>query len=176
MKKILLMLVLFSLTRCGEVHCPGFPKDLLKYLPYTENDVVKYSNGVDTIAFEVVTKFVDGSYSFKKNCDCLCRVIAGIETNFNELINFKIDYSISVGEQDTIFRLSFGNNNFSNKLWFTKKEEIYKDNVSSITYTNVIFMQSNEETSEINNAVIAENFGLIRFEQSEQQWYLIENE
>lgn len=178
MKKVYILstLIVFTLfTMCGEVHCPGFSDDLLAFLPYKGQEIIKFTNGTYTTSFQIIEKNVDESYSFKKNCDCECEISAHIQTSLNNELNISIRYSIIVTSKDTIHEVLF-RHGINDYLRYPQKQVNYKDNYSSHSYNNVILMQSNSN-DKIKKVVIAVGYGIIRFtEKPEKTWYLVEKE
>jgi hypothetical protein len=74
MKKLLLLLILFlGLTGCHrQVSCPDFKKDILRWLPYQENDVIELisQSNDSTIFFFIESIWVDHKTLYTTGYKC----------------------------------------------------------------------------------------------------------
>ena len=139
-KVVILSLICIVFASCREkTNCERFPQEFIEnYLPYAENQQVKFTNGNDTINFVVTEVLVWDSYSFRMepfvSCmgDCAQPVFAkmvdtqkGIELSY-EIISYGrgafTDFSVNVNlfDKNCYFRYETSgsphNNDFEGEL------------------------------------------------------------
>ncbi|MEA3443909.1 MAG: hypothetical protein U9R19_04200 [Bacteroidota bacterium] len=91
---ILLILVLFTFA-CGKVYCPAFPADETDWFPYSIGDKLEFTNGFNTTILPVVDYQISESYSFSKQCDCLCEASMWFKTGIDSLNLLSIETNIT---------------------------------------------------------------------------------
>jgi len=73
MQKIMLCgICCLFLASCGKgIKCPGFPKHLVDYFPYHENEVISFVNQhSDTLSYRIGKPNASQKYALRKNDDC----------------------------------------------------------------------------------------------------------
>jgi hypothetical protein len=76
-----ILIISVFLSGCGEIDCPPFPNDNASWFPYSPEDTIKLRNGSNsTISLQIKQFLITDSYSFSKQCDCICEAAMSIET------------------------------------------------------------------------------------------------
>jgi len=79
-------------TECS-YHCNGFPDDELEWVPFRINDILYYTNNIDTVSIKVTDFYETGPSSFTSYVpimDTDCPSEAYYLTEQNERLNFSI--------------------------------------------------------------------------------------
>lgn len=124
MKKIIVYFSFLILCfGCEETHCPGFPSEYKKWLPYDIGQTLLFSSGNKRLSFQIDSLHFSEPWSYKWNCKCECDIgSAYMETSINK------EYDIAVRQNvyfpgDTVFEFGF----YSYKYWETSIENSYDD-------------------------------------------------
>ena len=94
--------MVFLAISCGQIHCPAFPEDETAWFPYSMDKMLSLTNGQDTIELQITDFGISESYSFSKNCDCLCEATLWFKTNIDTANKMSIQSSITFYKDDMI--------------------------------------------------------------------------
>lgn len=182
--KLLPLLLLIGCNRHSSKTCPAFNEANLSRIPYEVGDVLKYSNGDDTVSFTIKKKEIlpENSYVYTNDCGCdmPCESNASIESEMDSVHGFGIhfqciDYSelkelkyyfvfMKYDSTQTIYQ-SHG----IETLWASNDESslTFKDvQIGNKTYLHALFIDSDEPTR-YDSLYIADSVGLIQFTDTE---------
>jgi len=192
-KKIFPLIVVLLTSCVSESSCPEYPASKLSWLPYRLNNIMKFTNNIDTISFNVNESFASQASLYREDCDCGCNVQAYFKTDFNDKIDMKINGESVLFDDITHYTYSFVKNGcehnyedfgfsfYNNEL----NREIYSEYIiGNMTYNNVIEIKL--DTINYNSLalikppiwrlLIADNVGIIQFDEckSTNSWIRIE--
>ncbi len=173
---LITLLILTMLTGCKETHCPGFPEYLQDYLPYSEGDVLLFTNAnSDTLSLEITLSWASDSYSYKWNEKFAGGAGAGFKTALNDFFLLKIEGVIilSPDPRSEITIDFYNNSDFS--LIFDDVDPFKKENESLFGDTLTMENECSGETR-ISEIKIVKGKGIVYFtdKQKECTWELIE--
>lgn len=166
MKIFLPAIILLLLLGCRDIQCPAFPEKLLAYIPYVENDQLKFINlNNDTLSFTIKDNNASGPSSFAWNCKCSCMSIADYETEPNTKFSLRMNGAIAISNEPYLTHIGCAfydgesiNDPFS--LLVTGNNPYVKDN--SAFFGDSIFLV-NEENTRISKVTIVEGKGVVEF-------------
>lgn len=188
------LLMLCLLAGCTRyVECPAFPDSKLSWMPYQPDEIIKFSNGTDTIEIIVSDTSKSASSTLEKGCSCECGGTAEFRTRENPQVNLMIkgyahgDINAVDYEYSFIKYLDPYNGYASTYLFFfhddDAKDAINGIEINSVIYNNVIKIEhdtidngnTNWKKPEIWRALIADSIGLIQFDDSytKESWKLV---
>jgi len=163
----------------GETDCPKYPESKLSWLPYELNDVLQFSDNMDTIDLLIKETFLSEAYSFKNNCKCECEANALFNTDINKTIDIKIEgYSNFYGTK-TDYKYNFieyggdfysaqssDDFHFSDENNVITNEIIAEYQIGDKIYYNVLKLEIDtiERNPKYWRLIIANSIGIIQFD------------
>ena len=148
-KLLILFLIVFNITAC-EYECPGFNDIYDKYVTYNLNDKISYSNGIDTLNFNVVDFYRETPNSFRGLAmDVECFEEKYYVTNNQSDYQISESYETAFSSFDDDIKISITNNdNFGLRLYdfnsenydYSKVEFNQNYEYNGINYNEVIFL------------------------------------
>jgi hypothetical protein len=94
---IIMILIVFSCY--GRIDCPAYPEKYLNWLPYEEDETYFFTNGTDTINFNVNKVDITHVYRMVKYPKSKCDCNANIETETSTVGGYpKFTFSSMYGE------------------------------------------------------------------------------
>ena len=176
MKRVLLIIIIAtSFTSCIQVHCPAFPKELKdNYFPYSNGELLTFTNSSnDTFEITIKNNWISDSYSFARNCDCLCASHAGFDTEQENKYSLNIQGSILFNGDDTkIYTLRCEFHDVYTDEFETEKRDSIED---TAIFGDTIFMEK-QAAYRISSVKIVKNKGIVEFWDKQQNcnWVKIE--
>ena len=153
-----------GLVNCKKTHCPGFPGQLIDYIPYVEGDIIRFRNEAnDTLSIKVKENWVTNEYSFSWNCKCSCGAGASFSTELDTLSSIKIVGSISCSKHSAYLNLDIYDyvktiDEFSR---FIENADPYLEENNNI-FGDTIFNHY-EQFNRFNDLTIVKGEGIIQF-------------
>lgn len=176
---IIILVGILSLTGCKETHCPAFLDQLLDYYPYTENDIIAFTNpSNDTLFMRVISNWKSDAYSFAWNCKCSCGADAGFETEMITSHPLKIigNIDISVDTKISVITCSIYNGVHSNDNFEYQVDDVnpYLDENDNL-FGDTLFFEK-DEYYEYNKVLIVKGKGIVEFWENTRDctWTIIE--
>ena len=173
--RCVLALVLFVFSSC-KYTCEEFPESELKWIPYQVGDGILYSDGLDTISFEVTNAYFNKEISERGLfTDIVCPIEAFYETD--EVQEYKIREHYGVD-----FRGAF-EARFSDRetfYFFLNRMSLENDSIvtnyaidtliNNVVYSEVYFVQKKDISSGTRASWIIKsaNEGIVQFYDNEQ--------
>lgn len=94
LNSIILTISIF-ITGCGEINCPSFPNENINWFPYSTGDTIVLCNDSNSTISLPITQFhITDSYSFSKQCDCICEASLSFETSIDTINLISLESSI----------------------------------------------------------------------------------
>jgi hypothetical protein len=183
----------------GKTDCPGYSREYLNWIPYSQRNYMNFSNGTDTGRFVIEKATYSDLYSFKNNCDCACEASAYFSTCIANGINLQIEgHSYYVNSSDINYEYNLIRHGYSGDYYVAENSDDFhfsKENgeisdkiisefsVNNIVFKNVIKLEL--DTIDDNSALwrkpeiwrifIADSIGIIQFEYCEtgEIWKII---
>ena len=128
-KVVILSLICIVFASCGKkTTCERFPQEFIEnYLPYAENQQVKFTNGVDTINFVVTEVSVWDTYSFEQEQFVRC-ITACDEPVFVRMVDsekeINLYYEIRAYNPEANYtNIDVSINLFEQNSWFSARME-----------------------------------------------------
>ncbi len=181
---ISITIIAFLANAC-KYECPGFDRSLLSWMPQNEGDTLNYVNkNTDTLTFVVEKKDYSKSFKIERQNKKSCYSDANLYSK-NQIHNSEINFSIVENWNNV---LSICVNLYLLKYYETEKQGelcIETQNINNIiealnienkAYKEAIIFENDtiNDSNNIYKAIIANNYGLIKFyEKSGVEWSLL---
>jgi hypothetical protein len=187
---ITLILFLFFAQSCKEKTriCPCFPEKYLTWLPYENQNQIKFTNLQDTIVFFIEDFYKSEEYEIDSKFDVSCHSEANFITQKQATTNYILNGISTVFENsdDATFQYYINNNNLTDEFTFriidneiNYATEIFENLViNQKDYNNVIYLNKDTLNNNviISDLYIAENFGIVKFKERDGTEWLLINE
>ena len=166
--------------------CPCFPDKYLTWIPYENKQELKFTNLQDTIIFKIEVFEKSEEYEMDSKLDMSCHAEASFITQKEETTNYILNEKIIMIENEDYVRFQYyiNQNNLTDEFTFriinnemnSVSEFFDKFIINEKEYKNVIYLK-NETSNDniiITDLYIAENYGIIKFiETDSTEWFLI---
>jgi hypothetical protein len=179
------LLTLTLPTGCffNETNCPSYPKDKLNWMPYTSNSSLRFSDGLDTMVFNIYDTYQSADHSYKNNCACGCSSDAYFRTDTNSKRELQIQAVSTYNEEHqvdylfTFTKYGYDGEDYTalyiDDFYFMDSEIIPSFTVDNSTYENVIQLDKdtigkndlNMRKPDIWRVYLADSVGIIQFEE-----------
>jgi hypothetical protein len=163
MKKLLLLLILsLGLTGCyRQVSCPDFKKEILRWLPYQENDVIELisQSNDSTIFFFIKSIWVDHKSHYTTGYKCgTCDDYIWINQEDHSINTFHVDIHLN---KNKIINQGY----YIYDTYFTEYNATYLEEINYLfeknKYEAVRVFEKNDLKGTFKKLIIAKDFGII---------------
>lgn len=187
---ITLILFLFFAQSCKEKTriCPCFPEKYLTWLPYENQNQIKFTNLQDTIVFFIEDFYKSEEYEIDSKLDVSCHSEANFITQKQATTNYILNGKISTIENENYLKFQYyiNQDNLTDEFTFriidneiNYATEIFENLViNQKDYNNVIYLNKDTLNNNviISDLYIAENFGIVKFKERDGTEWLLINE
>jgi len=197
MKKLLFLLVILTailFQSCKkEVNCAGFPEGKLVLMPYTEGQVLTYTNGNKKFNLTMGNVYFTEGYVIPNSQACECESKAYTYSAIDTASGFKIDCSAEErGQNRYQYIFSVKHYGYLGQYYVMRHDDQFTTierngkfdvkfdstlTIGNKTYNNVISMQIDtidQRTTEIYRIFVAKGSGIVRMDGVDGSKWLLE--
>lgn len=171
---IIVVIIIFQSCTLGprRVNCSAFPEWFCQYAPYAEGSLIRYTNGTDTMQFDIKSVYKGKEYKNPVGCKCQCFNYLSIKGVTSDSITLDIRIDISETSFDYGFDCYISGDNSSLRSSCDKnpfKEKNFAEFADTLRLDN-------EYNKRFSDMVIVKGKGLAEFYDKENNctWRLVE--